>query len=82
MTPDVASPIPPLTALRTLARVGAFVRPYRRQVVFAAIALMFAAAAVLAIGQGLKGVVDHGFGTGDCWRARSHAGADAGRRGR
>jgi len=65
MTPEAAPPIPPVTALKTLARVGAFVRPYRRQVIYAAIALVVAAAAVLAVGQGLKGVVDRGFGTGD-----------------
>ena len=39
MTPDVAPTLPPVTALRTLARVGVFVRPYRRQVIYAAIAL-------------------------------------------
>jgi len=65
MTPDAAPTIPPLTALKTLARVGVFVRPYRRQVIYAAIALVVAAAAVLAVGQGLKGVVDRGFGTGN-----------------
>jgi ATP-binding cassette subfamily B protein len=65
MIPDTAPPIPPVTALKTLARVGAFVRPYRRQVTYAAIALVVAASAVLAVGQGLKGVVDRGFGTGD-----------------
>jgi len=65
MTPQNAPPLPPVTALRTLARVWVFVRPYRRQVVFAAIALVVAAASVLAIGQGLKGVVDRGFGTGN-----------------
>ena len=65
MIPETAPPIPPVTALKTLARVGAFVRPYRRQVIYAAIALVVAAAAVLAVGQGLKGVVDRGFGTGD-----------------
>jgi len=64
-TPDAAPAIPPVTALRTLARVGVFVRPYRRQVIFAAIALVVAAAAVLAVGQGLKGVVDRGFGAGN-----------------
>ena len=62
---DGRSPAPPVTALRTLARVGVFVRPYRRQVIFAAIALVVAAGAVLAIGQGLKGVIDRGFGTGE-----------------
>jgi len=65
MIPEAAPAIPPVTALKTLARVGAFVRPYRRQVIYAAIALVVAAAAVLAVGQGLKGVVDRGFGTGD-----------------
>ena len=65
MTPDTAPAVPPLTALKTLARVGAFVRPYRRQVIFAAIALVVAAATVLAVGQGLKSVVDRGFGAGD-----------------
>jgi ATP-binding cassette subfamily B protein len=65
MTPESAPLLPPVTALRTLARVGVFVRPYRKQVVFAAIALVVAAAAVLAIGQGLRGVVDRGFGTGN-----------------
>jgi len=55
----------PLTALRTLGRVGTFLKPYRRQVVYAAVALVIAATAVLAVGQGLKTVVDRGFGTGD-----------------
>jgi ATP-binding cassette subfamily B protein len=50
--------------LRTLARVGRFVRPYLRQVALAAIALLVAAGAVLAIGQGLKFVIDRGFVAG------------------
>ncbi len=62
--PVDAPKLPPVTALKTLARVGRFVRPYQRQVVFAAIALVFAAAAVLAIGQGLKFVIDRGFAAG------------------
>jgi ATP-binding cassette subfamily B protein len=53
--------LPPATALRTLARVGRFVRPYLRQVSLAAIALLVAAGAVLAIGQGLRFVIDRGF---------------------
>jgi ATP-binding cassette subfamily B protein len=65
MTSDSVAKLPPITALKTLVRVGAFLRPYRRQVVYAAIALVVAAAAVLAVGQGLKGVVDRGFGAGD-----------------
>jgi ATP-binding cassette subfamily B protein len=62
--PIDAPKLPPAVALRTLARVGRFVRPYRREVVYAAIALVFAAAAVLAIGQGLKFVIDRGFVAG------------------
>lgn len=53
--------VAPLTALKTLRRIGGYLRPYRRQVVFAAIALVVAASAVLAVGQGLKAVIDHGF---------------------
>ncbi|MCC7216576.1 MAG: ATP-binding cassette domain-containing protein [Burkholderiales bacterium] len=59
-----APKLPPLTALKTLARIGRFLRPYRRQVAYAAIALLVAAAAVLTIGQGLKFVIDRGFAAG------------------
>ncbi len=62
---EPAPRIPPVTALRTLARVGGFVRPYRREIAFAGVALVFAASAVLAMGQGLKFVIDRGFGAGD-----------------
>ena len=58
---EPAPKIPPMTALRTLARVGRFLRPYKREIVFAAIGLVVAASAVLAVGQGLKFVVDRGF---------------------
>ncbi|HKP65723.1 MAG TPA: ABC transporter transmembrane domain-containing protein [Casimicrobiaceae bacterium] len=58
---EPAPKIPPVTALKTVARVGRFLRPYRREVIFAAIGLIVAAAAVLAVGQGLKFVVDRGF---------------------
>ena len=67
--PNAAIPIdapklPPVKALRVLARVGRFVRPYRKQVILAGIALLFAAASVLAVGQGLKFVIDRGFAAG------------------
>ncbi|HVE48010.1 MAG TPA: ABC transporter transmembrane domain-containing protein [Casimicrobiaceae bacterium] len=62
--PIDAPKLPPATAVRTLARIGRFVRPYRRQVVYAAIALLVAAGAVLAIGQGLRFVIDRGFVAG------------------
>ncbi|HVN34709.1 MAG TPA: ABC transporter transmembrane domain-containing protein [Casimicrobiaceae bacterium] len=64
-TSGTATPGRPISSLRTLARIGRFVRPYRRQVIFAAIALVVAAVAVLAVGQGLRGVIDHGFSAGD-----------------
>ncbi|MEO8849922.1 MAG: ABC transporter transmembrane domain-containing protein [Casimicrobiaceae bacterium] len=62
---EPAPPIPPATALRTVARIWRFIRPYRRQVIFASIALVFAAAAVLMFGQGLKYVIDRGFAAGN-----------------
>ena len=62
---DRAPKLPPATALRTLARVGGFLRPYRARGVVAALALVVAAAATLAIGQGLKVVVDRGFAAGN-----------------
>ncbi len=65
MTSDTPAKLPPITALKALLRIGGYLRPYRRQVVYAAMALVVAAAAVLAVGQGLKGVIDRGFGTGN-----------------
>jgi len=65
MTSDSPAPPSPVTALRTLTRIGAYLRPYRREVAYAAVALLIAAAAVLAVGQGLRTVIDHGFGAGD-----------------
>ena len=64
MIPETAAKLAPVTALKALARVGGYLKPYRRQVIYAALALLVAAAAVLAIGQGLKGVIDRGFGAG------------------
>jgi ATP-binding cassette subfamily B protein len=58
---EPAPKIPPMTALKTVARAARFLRPYRREIVFAAIGLVVAASAVLAVGQGLKFVVDRGF---------------------
>jgi len=62
---EPAPKIPPLTALRTVARVARFLRPYRRQMIYAGIALVVAAAAVLTLGQGVKYVVDRGFAAGN-----------------
>ena len=58
---EPAPKISPATALKTVARAGRFLRPYRQQILFAAIGLVVAAGAVLAIGQGLRFVVDRGF---------------------
>ena len=68
--PNAAIPIdapklPPVTALKVLSRVWRFVRPYRKQVILAGVALLFAAASVLAVGQGLKFVIDRGFAAGN-----------------
>ncbi|HKU86471.1 MAG TPA: ABC transporter transmembrane domain-containing protein [Casimicrobiaceae bacterium] len=62
---EPAPKIPPLTALRTLSRVARFLRPYRREILLAAVGLIVAASAVLAVGQGLKFVVDRGFAAAD-----------------
>jgi ATP-binding cassette subfamily B protein len=63
--PIDAPKLPPVTALKVLSRVGRFLRPYKKQVVLAGIALLFAAASVLAVGQGLKFVIDRGFAAGN-----------------
>ena len=62
-----------MTDLRTPARVVvSLLRPYRGRVVFAAIALVVAAAAMLGVGQGLRAVIDRGFAAGDpAWLDRA-----------
>jgi ATP-binding cassette, subfamily B, bacterial len=55
----------PSKNLRQLKILWRFVGPYRWRVVGAAIALMVAAASVLAIGQGLRQVIDHGLAKGN-----------------
>ena len=55
----------PRSDWRQLVRLGRFLMPYRRRVAGAIVALLVAAASVLALGQGLKHVVDQGFGSGD-----------------
>ncbi len=56
--------LPSLSALKTLARIAVFVRPYRRRLAVAIVALLVAASAVLTVGQGLRGVIDHGLVAG------------------
>lgn len=48
----------------TLGRIFVFIRPYRSHVAGALLALLVGAAAMLAMGQGLRFVVDRGFVTG------------------
>ncbi len=48
-----------------MAALLRFVRPYWRAALGAGIALVVAAATVLALGQGLRALVDKGFGSGD-----------------
>jgi ATP-binding cassette, subfamily B, bacterial len=48
-----------------LARLAPFLKPYRKRIALAVVALVAAAGCVLALGQGLRHVVDNGFGSGD-----------------
>ncbi|WP_430654665.1 ABC transporter transmembrane domain-containing protein [Halorhodospira halophila] len=49
----------------TLLRLVRMLKPYRWRLAAAAAALLVAAGGVLAIGQGLRLVIDHGFADGD-----------------
>jgi ATP-binding cassette subfamily B protein len=51
--------------LRVLSALWQFVRPYRLQVGLAAVALFVAAGTVLALGKGLRMLVDEGFASGN-----------------
>ncbi len=52
-------------APRSLARLGRFLLPYRARIAGALVALVAAAACWLALGQGVKHVIDSGFGSGE-----------------
>ena len=58
-------PLQPKGDIAQLARLGKFLLPYRWRVAWALIALVIAASSVLALGQGLRYVIDAGFGTRD-----------------
>ncbi len=61
-------PLTPALALVSL------LRPYRRRVLLAGLALIVAAGAMLAVGQGLRAVIDQGFSAGDpSWLDRALA---------
>jgi len=62
-----------MSDLRPPARaIVALLRPYRRRVILAAIALVVAALAMLGVGQGLRAVIDRGFAASDpAWLDRA-----------
>jgi len=51
--------------LRYLSRMAGFLKPYKKQVAAAATALVITAGASLALGQGLKVLIDSGFAGGN-----------------
>jgi ATP-binding cassette subfamily B protein len=55
---------PPSRDLRVLSQLFTFLRPYRRALLGAAVALLIAAGAVLGFGVVLQRVVDHGLSSG------------------
>ena len=55
---------PASTELVKLRGALEFLWPYRRQVIFASIALVLTATVTLSIGQGMRLVIDQGFGDG------------------
>ncbi len=56
---------PPKGDLIQLARIARFLAPYRWRIAGELAALVVAAGCVLALGQGLRHVIDAGFGSGD-----------------
>ena len=56
---------PPRADVAHLLRLGRFLLPYRSRIAAALAALLIAAGCVLALGQGLRHVIDAGFGSGD-----------------
>jgi ATP-binding cassette subfamily B protein len=56
---------PPRANVAQLLRLGLFLTPYRGRIAAALAALVVAASCVLALGQGLRYVIDAGFGSGD-----------------
>ncbi|MGH8767095.1 MAG: ABC transporter transmembrane domain-containing protein [Burkholderiales bacterium] len=66
-TPEQVTTAQPtaIARLRALAVLWRFATPYRARMLVFALALVFAAACFLVIGQGLKQVIDRGFAGGD-----------------
>jgi len=62
---DRASEPAPRRRVGELARLRGFLAPHAARIAVALLALVVAAGAVLALGQGLRYVIDAGFGAGD-----------------
>jgi ATP-binding cassette subfamily B protein len=56
---------PPRRDIRLLRSLGKFLRPYRLQISAALLALTIAAVTVLAVGEGIRRLVDDGFSAGN-----------------
>ena len=63
--PHGGSDRPRSRRVRVLAELWPFLKPYRRQIFLAAVALTVAAGTVLAMGKGLQTLVDGGISAGD-----------------
>ncbi len=63
--PRLGADRPAARSFAPLRSLWPFLRPYRAQMLGAALCLTIAALTVLAIGQGLKALIDRGFGTGE-----------------
>ena len=65
MSANPATTPPPKGEIAQFARLSRFLLPYRWRIAVALVALVVAASCVLALGQGLRYVIDAGFGTRD-----------------
>jgi ATP-binding cassette subfamily B protein len=63
--PDALPAARPLRSFAGLRRVLAFMRPYRLRLIGSMLSLIIAAGTVLALGQGLRRLVDDGFRSGN-----------------
>jgi ATP-binding cassette subfamily B protein len=72
---DTPTPAARRSALAALKGLLPFLRPYRRQFLFAGIALLVAAGATLAIPAAFKQMIDHGFGAAGAGRGGGGASA-------
>ena len=62
---DKKTATPDKAGMQLLLRLLPFIKPYRKMVIGALLALLFTAAASLAMGQGIRILVDQGFDSAD-----------------